>query len=252
MGRRARARSTRRAVYDPALNAGWAFRRALVEAGVKVVGTVRRGRVPGRARRLVSRRGSLASVLAWTNRKSNNLAAENLVRAMGVLHANTTAAETKQLRKHPGNTWRNGLAELKRQLAGIGVRDFWLGNGSGLHRRSWVTARTMVALLQQIHGNRRLRRLLLPSLAVAGRSGTLAGRLRKTPAAGFVYAKTGTLSGALAISGYIDPGGKKPLAFSLLVNGRSDRKVRSHMDRMVELLTRYARGLPLVDQEEQE
>ena len=250
MGRRARTFSTRRAVYDPALNAGWAFRRALVEAGVEVLGSVRRGRVPARAKGLAARRSAMSTILGRTNRHSNNLAAENLVRLMGIQKARTTpGARNKGLRV---DTWKAGLVAMKEHLAKLGVTEFWLGNGSGLHRGSWVTARTMVTLLQRIHGSARLRKLLLPSLAVAGRSGTLAGRMRKTHAAGFIRAKTGTLSGALALSGYVDPEGKRPLVFSLLVNGRSDRVVRDRMDRLAVLLARYSRGMKLVEEVDEE
>ena len=243
MGRRARAFSTRRAVYDPALNAGWAFRRALKEAGITVQGYVRRGRVPARASLLATKKGSMPAILRRTNQRSNNLAAENLVRAMGLLEA-----RKGRVLKKP-DTWKAGLAVVKARLRGLGVTEFWLGNGSGLHRTSWVTARTMVRLLRKVHGNKRLRKLLLPTLAVAGRSGTLSYRMKGTAAAGVVHAKTGTLRGALALSGYVDPRGKRPLVFSLLVNGRSDRTARGHMDRVAALLARYARGMPLMEQE---
>ena len=246
MGRRARRFSTRRAVYDPALNAGWALRRALAQAGVTVRGSVRRGRVPRGARQLASRRASLAAVIGRTNRRSDNLAAESLVRVMGILRARNAARGTwKGRRAAQVDSWKEGLAEIKERLAGLGVKDYWLGNGSGLHRTSWVTARAMVTLLQKIHADNKLRALLLPSLAVAGRSGTLIRRLRKTAAAGHLRAKTGTINGVMALTGYVDPRGKKPLAFSLLVNGHTDRKVKARMDRVAALLARYARGLPL-------
>ena len=263
MGRRARAWSTRRAVYDPGLNAGWSLRRALVQAGVKVVGTVRRGRRPARARLLLRKRRSLQQVLMAVNRDSDNLAAETLIRAMGQRRAAARASaeappagkrRRRRQRRKPkaADTWKQGLLQLRQTLAEQGIKDFSLGNGSGLHRRSWVTARTMVALLRKVHSERALRRLLWPTLAVAGRSGTLGGRLRDTAAQGVVRAKTGTLSGALALSGFVDSAGEKgPMVFSLLVNGRSDRTVRRHMDRMVELLARYAQGLPLLEPKSQ-
>jgi serine-type D-Ala-D-Ala carboxypeptidase/endopeptidase (penicillin-binding protein 4) len=105
----------------------------------------------------------------------------------------------------------------------------------------------MVSLLQKIHLQASLRRALLPTLAVAGRAGTLAPRLRRTAAEGIVVGKTGTLGGALALSGFVDPQGARPLAFSILVNGRSDHRVREQIDRLAELLARYARGLPLAE-----
>lgn len=246
MGRRSRPLATRRAVYDPAFNAGWALRRALVAAGVTVKGSVRRGRIPRQARLVASRRGSLAVVIGRTNRNSDNLAAESLVRVMGIFRARNAE---RRARKGVPASWKEGLAEIKERLASLGVKEFWMGNGSGLHRTTWVTARAMVTLLQKVHGNKQLRALILPSLAVAGRSGTLTRRMRKTAAAAHVRAKTGTLNGVMALSGYAALKGKKPLAFSLLVNGKANRKVRNRMDRVAALLARYARGLPLEDPE---
>ena len=60
-----------------------------------------------------------------------------------------------------------------------------------------------------------LREILIGSLPVAGRSGTLDGRMRGTAAAGRVRAKTGTLSVASALSGYV----KRRYAFSIIQNG---------------------------------
>ena len=114
-------------------------------------------------------------------------------------------------------------------------------NGSGLHRRSAATAATVVDLLSRIHASPALRRRLLPTLAVAAKTGTLRARMGGTSAAGLVYAKTGTLHGVLALSGYVAPNSPRPLAFSILVNGSSDRRVRNRMDRIAAALAAYAR-----------
>jgi D-alanyl-D-alanine carboxypeptidase/D-alanyl-D-alanine-endopeptidase (penicillin-binding protein 4) len=60
-----------------------------------------------------------------------------------------------------------------------------------------------------------LRETLLSALPVAGRSGTLDGRMRGTAAAGRVRAKTGTLNEASALSGYV----RRRYAFSVIQNG---------------------------------
>lgn len=240
MGRKASTRTVRLAVYDPGLNAGWALRRALRDNGVLVMGSVRKGRRPAKARVLASREHSLGAVLSRTNQNSCNLAAENLIRAMGRL----AGGEGK-----PGDTWKLGLKALRSTLEEMGISGFTQGNGSGLHRGSRVTARTMVKLLRKVHADGKLRRRLMPTLAVAGRSGTLARRLRGTAAQDHVRGKTGTLGNALALSGYIQgEEAERPLAFSLLVNGTASRVVRQHMDRVVELLARYSRGMPLQEQ----
>lgn len=241
MGRRAPEWSTRRAVYDPSLNAGWAFRRALVEAGIQVQGVVRKGARPAGVSPVGRYTHGLEQVLAVTNRASDNLCAETLVRTMGC-----GAAEEGNLRgsRCPSKgSWSAGLNRLREAMDSIGVTQFFLGNGSGLHRRSWVTAGAMVQLLLGIRGQPRLYSRILATLPVAGQSGTLGTRMRHSDAEGIVHAKTGTLSGALALSGYIAPEGENPLAFSLLVNGRSDRVVRDLIDQIVIRLARHARGL---------
>ena len=239
MGRKASPRVRRLAVYDPGLNAGWALRRALRDRGVLVLGTVRKGRAPKKARVVASTEHSLGAVLARTNQNSCNLAAENLVRAMGRMGAD----------KKPGDTWKRGLARLNAALKGIGVEGYRQGNGSGLHRSSRVSANTMIALLRKVYSDKKLRKRLLPSLAVAGKAGSLSRRLRGTAAEGVVKGKTGTLGNVLALSGYVEGEGvKQALVFSLLVNGTAKRAVRQRMDRIAELLARYAKGMAMRDE----
>jgi D-alanyl-D-alanine carboxypeptidase/D-alanyl-D-alanine-endopeptidase (penicillin-binding protein 4) len=249
IGRKASPWSTRRAVLDPALNAGWALRRALTEAGVRVKGSVRRGRRPARAVVIARRAHSLQDVLLVTNRDSDNLAAESLVRALGFLPPLSEAAP--QVKQESPGGFALGLRRLKEALALLGVQGAVMGNGSGLHRGTRVSARQLVELLREIQLRPALARQLLPTLAVAGRSGTLGGRLRGTDAEGHLHGKTGTLGGALALSGYIDPRSEQPLLFSILVNGRSDRVVRDGIDRIAALLASHARGLPLTRPESQ-
>ena len=56
------------------------------------------------------------------------------------------------------------------------------------------------------------------SLAVAGRSGTLAERMRGSAAEGRCRAKTGTLTGVSALSGYCFNRSGRRYAFSILMN----------------------------------
>jgi D-alanyl-D-alanine carboxypeptidase/D-alanyl-D-alanine-endopeptidase (penicillin-binding protein 4) len=62
--------------------------------------------------------------------------------------------------------------------------------------------------------------------------GTLASRMTGTPAAGNVHAKTGTLTGATALSGYVrDPSGRR-LIFSIVLNGYSGGAPKDIEDRI--------------------
>jgi len=58
----------------------------------------------------------------------------------------------------------------------------------------------------------------LNSLSVAGKDGTLRKRFRGTPAEGNCKAKTGTISGVSALSGYVSTSYGETLCFSLLFN----------------------------------
>jgi D-alanyl-D-alanine carboxypeptidase/D-alanyl-D-alanine-endopeptidase (penicillin-binding protein 4) len=55
------------------------------------------------------------------------------------------------------------------------------------------------------------------SLAVAGKDGTLAHRMGGTPAEGKVRAKSGTMNGISALSGYVTTGSGELLAFSIMI-----------------------------------
>jgi D-alanyl-D-alanine carboxypeptidase/D-alanyl-D-alanine-endopeptidase (penicillin-binding protein 4) len=73
------------------------------------------------------------------------------------------------------------------------------------------------------------------SLAMDGKTGTLQGRFKDTVLEGKLRAKTGTLSGNSALSGYLDTENDGVIVFSIIVNG-SDQNVsilRSGIDEIV-------------------
>ncbi|MCK5800036.1 MAG: D-alanyl-D-alanine carboxypeptidase/D-alanyl-D-alanine-endopeptidase, partial [Deltaproteobacteria bacterium] len=256
MGRKAKTFVRRRAIPSPGLNAGWAFRRALKKVGVRVSGIVSRGRAPRKGHVVARRARSLSTILKATNLHSHNLAAETLIRTMG-RRARSGKGKGHARRGRGRTAWALGLVRATLVLRSLGLRDFSLKNGSGLHRSTTVTAETMVRLLEAVWHDKRLHRVLLPTLSRAGQSGTLGGRMRHTVARGVIRGKTGTLGSVLALSGYALPPKKMgaatgtPLAFSILINGSARRRVRRHIDRIAVLLARYALGRSLEDNDSQ-
>ena len=112
----------------------------------------------------------------------------------------------------------------ERDLFLRGVR--WL-DGSGLSRASMMTPDFTVALLRWMHEHSRCAQVFEAALPIAGLDGTLRTRMRDTPACGRVRAKTGTLTGVSALSGYARTRQGELLAFSVMMNGFSCDKQRA-------------------------
>jgi serine-type D-Ala-D-Ala carboxypeptidase/endopeptidase (penicillin-binding protein 4) len=176
----------------------------------------------------------LSELLIETNQNSNNLYAESLLRALAF----------KQPRIPNKNTADIGLEVLKKTLTQLGVDSsgYVLVDGSGLSRRNLVTPEALVQTLQAI-SKTPAASVYRASLPVAGKSGTLKSRFRGTLAEGIVQAKTGTLSGAVSLSGYVNATQYEPLAFSILVNQSEQPAsvLRQAIDEVVVLLTQLQR-----------
>ena len=90
-------------------------------------------------------------------------------------------------------------------------------DGSGVSRYNLTTADTIVKVLEEMYRDQEHFPVFLRSLAVAGKDGTLAHRMGDTPAEGRVRAKSGTMNGISAMSGYVTTGSGEPLAFSIMI-----------------------------------
>ena len=90
----------------------------------------------------------------------------------------------------------------------------------------------------------RLRGPFEEALPIAGRDGTLDHRLKGTAAEGNARAKTGSLSNARAISGYVHSADGEPLVFSIIANnfGRWADAVAAAEDAIVVRLARVFEG----------
>ena len=199
-------------VEDPTRYAATVFRDALARHGVRVRGRITTGATPEGARVVAARESMpLREMLVPFLKLSNNLHAEALVKAMG--------------QKTEGSgTWPAGMRAIDGALAALGVRTDVIRSveGSGLSRRDWLSTRQITTALLAAR-TRPWFDTWYAALPIAGMpdrlvGGTLRTRMAGTPAAGNVHAKTGTLTGVNALSGYVtDPTGRR-LVFSVLVN----------------------------------
>ena len=201
-------------VDDPALFAASALYDALTRRGIAIHGRpVARHRAPGEpfapveGEELATRASPpLADLLQVMDKVSENLHAELLLREVG----RVTRGE---------GTTANGLAEMTAYLTAAGAQtgDWRLEDGSGLARNTLVTPRLLTHILAR-EAQSADSALWISLLPVGGEDGTLSHRLCCMSAGRGVHAKTGTLSRALALSGYADSATHGQLAFSILVN----------------------------------
>jgi D-alanyl-D-alanine carboxypeptidase/D-alanyl-D-alanine-endopeptidase (penicillin-binding protein 4) len=225
VGTEARPARWRFPVSDPSPYAGDVFNLVLRQAGVKVSsGAVKRGEAPNDARLIATHNSEPLSVLIRSvNKLSNNFMAEQILRTLDPSDGATAETSLIRLRQWAGTT-------------GMPMEDLVLGNGSGLYDNNRLSAQQIVAALEHVYADFRVRSDYLASLAVMGIDGTTSRRLDDSSAEGWVRAKTGTLDGVSALSGFAGAPGRHPVAFSILVND-FDRwkihRVRSAQDGIV-------------------
>ena len=194
-----------RVSHMPALAAAASFRDVLRSAGIAVTGRPTTGAAPPDATELAAIVSPpLLQLLRTVNGESDNFTAEILLKHLGAVEGGkgTTAAGAAVVRRT--------LADAGVPLVGVRIVD-----GSGLSLLDRLTADALVTLLEAVWEDPLLRPAFLGSLAVAGRSGTMRRRLRTPPAAGRVFAKTGTTRLSSALSGYVGD----RYAFAVLQNG---------------------------------
>ncbi len=220
-------------VDDPALFAAHALYDALLRRGISVRGRpVSRHRIdqigaPQEGTVLAQRSSPpLSELLRTTLKVSQNLHAEILLREVG-------------LTKQGQGTLTAGLREVRTLLSELRIPpSAWVSeDASGLARNDEVTPRAVTQLLTAMMAGeqRDLWRGLLP---VGGQDGTLSARLCCVSDTVAIRAKTGSLSRAIALSGYAESPENGRLAFSILVNNfaASATEVRAWVDRLASTL----------------
>src|SRR6185295_5709918 len=112
-----------------------------------------------------------------------------------------------------------GLEAVRSFLKTVGLRPeaLVLDDGSGLSRNDMITADASVQLLTFM-SRHRYGTVFRDALPVGGVDGTLRNRFKGTPAENNVRAKTGSLSSAASLGGYLTTAGGEKLAFSIMVN----------------------------------
>ncbi len=237
----------RRYAPHPAAFTGHTMRAHLQRAGIAVGGSVRiddadtidliLAGAPGAELAELAAHDSvpLGVLVAMVNKPSNNWLADRVAELVGgELFGEATIAA--------------GVRAMGVFLDRIGVTpgSYMLENGSGLSYENHLSARQIGGVLMAGYKDLRSGGTFFASMSVAGKDGTLRGRFRGNESKGFVYGKTGTLTGVAALSGYVrlDQGGEQVICFVIVTNGyRNTRKatIRAGQARMVDAMYRHLR-----------
>lgn len=176
-----------------------------------------------------------AEVLKRMEKPSQNQMAELFFRTVALQRTGSGSADSAQ-------------AVGARTLAswGITAADASYRDGSGLSRHDYVSPRAIVTVLDVMRRSPHYE-LFRDALPIAGVDGTIRSRMRGTPAAGNVRAKTGTLDKARALSGYVTTADGRTLLFSMLANNFTvpNREVERVQDLLASMLAGSAIGGPV-------
>lgn len=230
-------------IDDPAHYAAWRLKTLLEARGVRVTGRVEVRHRPAGPGDDPALRGAapaarpprpevlarltpppLGEDLTLTNKTSQNLHAELLIRRLGLL-SGTGSVE-------------DGRAAIAAMLSGAGVaRTGWdIADGSGMSTYNRLAPRAVVTLLRWAAGQPwgAAWRATLP---VAGVDGTLSNRFKGGALEGKLFAKTGTINATNALSGYLTAKSGRTLTFSMFANDvPSGATARATMDKALELV----------------
>jgi serine-type D-Ala-D-Ala carboxypeptidase/endopeptidase (penicillin-binding protein 4) len=196
-------------VPDPVAYFGAGLATALAEEGIAVEGRLQPvPQLPAFVwERVAVFRSDLVTALRVILKHSQNFYAESVFKQLGA-------------RLCGEGSWRDGVRAVSEFLTGIGVPPgaFSMADGSGMSRENRFTPRSLTTLLRYMffrpEGDEFAR-----ALPYAGEDvGSWSRRMARPPYLGNVSAKTGTLEGVSALSGYAKSVSGKYYAFSILLN----------------------------------
>jgi D-alanyl-D-alanine carboxypeptidase/D-alanyl-D-alanine-endopeptidase (penicillin-binding protein 4) len=189
----------------------------LARAGITIEGEVRRGVAPELSvnrRTLDTNTSRLAESVVITNKRSQNLYAEMILKSLG--------------RQASGvGTFATGTDAVARWLercVGIPRDVYHQVDGSGLSYENRFAPEVLARILAHMASTPE-GAALDASLPVSGVDGTLHARFSDPELYARIHAKTGFLQGVSGLSGYLLTRGGATLPFSILVNAPDVTKV---------------------------
>ncbi|PKP23079.1 MAG: D-alanyl-D-alanine carboxypeptidase/D-alanyl-D-alanine-endopeptidase [Bacteroidetes bacterium HGW-Bacteroidetes-21] len=169
------------------------------------------------------------SLVGETNKYSNNLFAETILKLIGQGYKGTATRVA-------------GIAGIYAYLSGkkIDTRGLYLFDGSGISRANAIPSQLLVEMLSYIKNKSGYYKEYRNTLSEAGEDGTLARLCKNTHAQKHIFAKSGTMTRVVNYAGYAETLNGHTIIFSLINNNFScsipemKSKLEKVMIRMVE------------------
>ena len=211
------------ALLEPNDHVAGTLRQLWAELGGTWSGAVREGPVPAGALLLHAMdSASLAEIVRDTNKFSNNVMARHIFLTLGAENAGPPATGDK------------AATAIKAWLArkGIAAPELVLENGSGLSRIERISAGNLAALLQAAWRSPVMPEFI-SSLPVVAMDGTMRRRLKSEGIAGQAHIKTGLLTDARAMAGYVLSRSGRRHVVVMLINDSNAHQGQPAMDALL-------------------
>ncbi len=238
----------RRQTDNPPLHAVDVFARLLSERGVSIAST-NVGQAPATMVEIASIQSpTLLETITHINSYSSNIGAEIVLKQLGLAATGLGTTEagaqavTNSLQQQGFDT--TGLVVMD----GSGLADGIDLDEDGVLERDLLTCALLSDVLETADPDSDFAH----SLSIGGERGSLWKRYLESPAAGHIFAKTGTLNDVTALSGYVDSIAEDgtTIIFSYLVNGREaglDVSLKDLQQPFIEQLAAYPVGPSIQD-----
>ena len=210
----------RTSVWNSPKYAAHLFKQALLDAGIEVQGKAANIRdleqfeiegIDSASKRttvITHISPSLHDLAAVVNKPSHNLFADLFGRTLAINQGKSGSFSSAAL----------AVKEWFKSIDGPQPEAVNIYDGSGLSQRNNFQPRQMVHLLRYMATDSKAKTSFIESLPIAGVDGSLGRRLKDSPARGKVRAKTGYISYARTLSGYIESEVGQPFIFSFMCN----------------------------------
>ncbi len=202
---------------------------SFIRNGISFHGNIDTLSLPIESKKIFSIEHNIMPVIVQTNKVSDNLYAELILRALA----------SKYFGRHA--TAQNGIAMIDSliSLAGLKAKDYRLVDGSGLSFYNLVSPQLILNVLKYVYYQQpKIFQRLYDSFPISGIDGTLSNRMKNTNVARKVHAKTGGLSGVSTLSGYIQSKNNHIIAFSIMIQNYvgSAERARQIQDSLCEII----------------